>query len=121
LLNRWIVPGDENHTDIPSILSLRQIYDNPYLANAAIAYNYSSARIADGGFIQLKDIAVAYYVPQKRLKGYLNNLSVELRGSNLWLHYFDNRVEGQAPGYIASGGVSSPTPKQVVFTLKIGI
>ncbi|MDR3266034.1 MAG: hypothetical protein LBT24_00485, partial [Tannerella sp.] len=78
-------------------------------------------RIADAGFVQLKDIALAYYVPQKWLKGKLNNLSVELRGGNLWLLYFDKRMEGQAPGYIATGGVSSPAPKQLTLTLRMGI
>lgn len=62
--NRWVLPGDEAYTDIPAIASRRQVYSNPYLSMAYNAYNYSTARIADGGFIRLKEISLTYDLPK---------------------------------------------------------
>ena len=62
--NRWMVPGDENPTNVPTILSYRQYYENAELRNAYSAYNYSTERVAKGGFIRLKEISVAYDFPK---------------------------------------------------------
>jgi pectate lyase len=63
--NRWVVPGDEKKTDIPAIASVAQYYKNRYLSYAYNAYNYSTARVADGGFIRLKNISLTYdFEPQ---------------------------------------------------------
>ncbi|GHT38755.1 SusC/RagA family TonB-linked outer membrane protein [Bacteroidia bacterium] len=121
LLNRWVIPGDEKITDIPGILSKRQLLIDPDLEYGTMAYNYSSARIADGGFIQLKDVALSYNFPTQWFSQKLNHLSLELRGNNLFLFYSDKRMEGQDPYYVNSGGVSSPVPKQFTLTVKLGI
>ena len=61
--NRWTIPGDENITDIPTIASRRQYKNDQYLSYAYNAYNYSTARIADGGFIRMKEISLTYDLP----------------------------------------------------------
>ena len=120
--NRWIKPGDEAYTDIPVILSKRQYYDNYQLAYAYNAYNYSTARIADGGFIRLKDISIAYDLPQKFLtKVGLSSASVKLDATNLCLLYADKKLNGQDPEFVNSGGVATPLPKQFTLTLRLGI
>lgn len=58
--NRWTVPGDERHTNIPAIISKRQYEDNKDLMYAYNAYNYSTERIAKGDFIRMKEISLSY-------------------------------------------------------------
>lgn len=58
--NRWTVPGDEKHTNIPAIISKRQYEDNKDLMYAYNAYNYSTERIAKGDFIRMKEISLSY-------------------------------------------------------------
>lgn len=59
--DRWVLSGDETKTNIPVILSQRQVQrpKNEY-KEAYNAYNFSTERIADGSFIRLKDISLTY-------------------------------------------------------------
>lgn len=120
--NRWVVPGDEAHTNIPAIASRRQYYNDPYLSYAYNAYNYSTARIADGGFIRMKEISLTYDIPRKVLDALrLSSASVKFQATNLFLIYSDDKLNGQDPEFFNSGGVASPIPKQFTFTLRFGI
>lgn len=120
--NRWAVPGDEAHTDIPTIASMRQYINDNNLSYAYNAYNYSTARVADGGFIRLKDVSLAYNLPKKFLnKIGLSTASVKLDATNLFLLYSDKKLNGQDPEFVNSGGVATPMPKQFTFTLRLGI
>lgn len=120
--NRWAVPGDEAHTDIPTIASMRQYIKDNNLSYAYNAYNYSTARVADGGFIRLKDVSLTYDLPKKFLnKIGLSTASVKLDATNLFLLYSDKKLNGQDPEFVNSGGVATPMPKQFTFTLRLGI
>ncbi len=120
--NRWVIPGDEAYTDIPVIASRRQTYSNIYLSRAYNAYNYSTARIADGGFIRLKEVAITYELPKSFLQHLrLNTASVKLAATNICLLYADKKLNGQDPEFFNSGGVASPNPKQLTFTLRFGL
>lgn len=120
--NRWAVPGDEAHTDIPTIASMRQYINDNNLSYAYNAYNYSTARVADGGFIRLKDVSLTYDLPKKFLnKIGLSTASVKLDATNLFLLYSDKKLNGQDPEFVNSGGVATPIPKQFTFTLRLGI
>ena len=120
--NRWVQPGDEKLTDIPAIASVRQIYNDNYLGYAYNAYNYSTARVADGGFIRMKDISLTYdFEPQLISKIGLNTASVKLDATNLFLIYADKKLNGQDPEFVNSGGVATPLSKQFTFTLRLGI
>ena len=121
--NRWVIPGDEKITDIPAIASRRQYNNNNQLSYAYNAYNYSSARVADGGFIRMKDISLTYDVPkiwlQKTLG--LSSASLKLDATNLFLIYADDKLNGQDPEFVNSGGVATPMPKQFTFTVRLGM
>ncbi|MBQ3730191.1 MAG: TonB-dependent receptor, partial [Muribaculaceae bacterium] len=120
--NRWALPGDEAVTDIPAIASRRQVYSNTYLSMAYNAYNYSTARIADGGFIRLKEVSLTYDVPKSlisRLR--LTTASIKLAATNICLIYADKKLNGQDPEFFNSGGVASPNPKQFTLTLRLGM
>lgn len=120
--NRWTVPGDEKYTDVPVIATARDVAQDYKVAYAYNAYNYSDARIADGGFIRMKEISLTYDFPKKWIsKLGFNNLSLKAQGTNLFLIYADDKLNGQDPEFFRSGGVSAPVPKQFTFTLRLGL
>lgn len=120
--NRWVVAGNEKTTDIPTILSQRMYHDNNNLSRAYSAYNYSTARIAKGDFIRMKEISLTYEFPKKlisRLK--FQSLSVKLQATNLFLIYADKKLNGQDPEFFNTGGVAAPVPRQFTLTIRIGL
>jgi hypothetical protein len=122
--NRWVLPGDENKTDIPVIASTRQAnnWTGSVLSRAYNSYNYSTARIADGGFIRLKEVSLTYDIPAKVLKALrLSTASVKLSTTNLCLLYADKKLNGQDPEFFNAGGVATPSPKQFTLTLRLGL
>lgn len=120
--NRWTVPGDEVHTDIPVIASKRQVKDITNLKYAYNAYNYSDVRVAKGNFIRMKEISLSYDFNQPWIKSLkLTNLQLKLQATNLFLIYADSKLNGQDPEFFRSGGVSSPVPKQFTLTLRLSL
>ena len=120
---RWMIPGDENTTTVPTIASLNQVYryGSTNLSTAYNAYNYSTERIANGSFIRLKEVALTYVFPDKWLKKtFINKASLKVAGTNLCLLYADKKLNGQDPEFINSGGVASPITKQFTATLRLG-
>ena len=86
------------------------------------AYNYSTARVADGGFIRLKDISLTYdFSPKLISKLGLSSASLKLDATNVWLVYADKKLNGQDPEFVNSGGVAQPLSKQFTFTVRLGI
>lgn len=120
--NRWIKPGDEKYTNIPVIASKQQLNNITDLDRAYQSYNYSTARVAKGDFIRMKEISLAYEFP-KTITQALNiaNLSLKLQATNLFLIYADKKLNGQDPEFFNAGGVATPMPKQFTLTLKFGI
>jgi len=121
LKNRWVTPGDELHTNIPAIASRRQTRAYTDLKYGYNAYNFSTARIARGDFIRMKDVSLSYNFSKKmieRLK--MNSLSLRLNATNLFLIYADKNLYGQDPEFMNVGGVAAPLPRQVTFTLNVG-
>lgn len=118
--NRWIMPGDENLTDIPVILNTRQHDKYSNMSNAYSTYNYSTARVAKGDFIRLKDISLNYDFPKTWLGKTVNSASVRLMATNLLLLYADKKLNGQDPEFVRSGGVASPVPRQLTLSVRLG-
>ena len=116
-------PGDENSTNVPGIVSKYEYSQNKTaLSTAYNAYNYSSERIAKGDFIRMKEISLAYDFPRNWFDGtVINNLSLKLQATNLFLIYADKKLNGQDPEFMNAGGVASPMPKQFTLTLKLGL
>ena len=120
--NRWTLPGDEKYTTIPVIASKRQNENHLYLDRAYSAYNYSTERIADGGFIRLKEVSLTYDLPKSFLeKIRFSSASLKLQATNLWLIYADKKLNGQDPEFFNAGGVASPNPRQFTFTLRFSL
>lgn len=94
--NRWMVPGDENRTTVPTIVSYRMYSENSQIRYGYNAYNYSTERVAKGDFIRMKEISLSYDFPKTWFSGtVLNNLSLKLQGTNLFLIYADKKLNYQ--------------------------
>lgn len=120
--NRWMVPGDEKFTTIPVIASQRQNQNDSDLSYAYNAYNYSTERVAKGDFIRMKEVSIAYDFAKSLTQALrLNNLSLKLQATNLFLIYADKKLNGQDPEFYNTGGVAVPMPKQFTLTLRLGI
>lgn len=120
--NRWVLPGDEAITNIPSISDAYVQFDlnnaNSYPYNN---YNYSTVRVVDGSFVRLKSVQLAYTLPPKMIQGTpFKSIGVNLVGNNLWLIYSDPDLHGQDPEFFNAGGVALPINKQFTFSLKLG-
>ncbi|WP_405292092.1 SusC/RagA family TonB-linked outer membrane protein [Algibacter sp. Ld11] len=122
-VNRWISPGDENITNVPTIASqsLIQSYGSNELERAYNAYNYSSERVADGGFVRMKNISLGYNLDKDVIKKLgLSNVRMSLQSTNPFLIYSDSKLGGQDPEFFRSGGVAYPISKMYTFSLNVG-
>ncbi len=121
-MNRWVVAGDENVTNIPAIADLRQIQADSYLGRAFNAYNYSHERTAKGDFIRMKEISLAYDLPGSWMRALrISNASLKLQATNLFLIYSDKKLNGQDPEFVNAGGLALPMQRQFTFTLRLGL
>ena len=120
--DRWVVGGDELKTNIPVLADRRMNQADPYLSYAYNAYNYSTARIAKGVFIRMKEISLSYDVPASWINPLgINSLNLKLQGTNLFLIYSDSKLNGQDPEFFNTGGVAVPMARQFTFTLRAGL
>ncbi len=121
--DRWLQPGDELKTNVPSIVDAYQ----RYLVDGTGAYpynnyNYSSARVADGSFVRLKTVSLSYNLGENILqKSVFNSLSVTALAANPWLIYSDPKLKGQDPEFFNTGGVAQPIQKQFTLSIKAGL
>ncbi|MDR1764185.1 MAG: SusC/RagA family TonB-linked outer membrane protein [Dysgonamonadaceae bacterium] len=122
--DRWILPGDERYTDIPSIYDLftKNSFDYYADANAYATYNLSTQRVAKGDFVRLKTLSLTYNVPAAFLRktNFINQAAVSLSGNNLYMIYSDKKLNGQDPEFYNSGGVAQPLQRQCIVSLKVG-
>ncbi len=122
-IDRWEMPGDETKTNVPSIVDAYQ----RYLVNGAgnypyNNYNYSTERVADGSFVRLKTVSLAYNLSENILKKTpFNTLSLTAVAANPWLIYADPKLKGQDPEFFNTGGVAQPIQKQFTLSLKAGL
>jgi hypothetical protein len=128
VLNRWMMPGDETRTSIPSIidpLSAVQIVDNTGVQIQAVypynLYNYSTERVVNGKYVKLASLSFGYQLPQWFCSHLaMTNASITAVANNILTLYADKRLNGQDPEFYNSGGVALPTSKQVTVSLKVG-
>ncbi len=121
--NRWMKTGDEKITNIPTILSKRiyQEYGSG-IESTYNAYNYSDQRVAKGDFIRLKEVSLSYNLPKRMLnKIGIGNASIKAAGTNLFLLYSDEALNGQDPEFFGNGGVALPVSRQYTLSLKLNL
>ena len=121
--NRWLIYGDENTTNIPTILS-KKLYDKYGRSIEATynAYNYSTERVAKGDFVRLKEVSLSYDLPKKWMeKAKISGANLKLSGTNLFLLYSDIALNGQDPEFFGTGGVALPIARQYTLSLRISL
>ena len=112
LLNRWMKPGDEQFTNIPSIMSKDQDgfynYTSHWSENsfyqgvtfgrdAWSMYDYSNARVVSADYLRLTSLSLTYEVPVKTLINYgLQRLAITITGNNLYT-WCNSKLKGQTP------------------------
>ncbi|MBO9202982.1 MULTISPECIES: SusC/RagA family TonB-linked outer membrane protein [Niastella] len=129
LNDRWLMPGDEQRTNIPSLLGVYHVSNSVVNNDGTVingqypynAYNYSTEAVAKGDFIRLKRVSLDYELPAKWLKAVkMRNAHLSLVGNNIALLYSDKKLYGADPEFINSGGVAMPIPKQYTLAVKLG-
>ncbi len=120
--DRWVVPGDEQVTNVPVILDQATVGgNNSDKLSAYDLYNKSTARVADGTYVRLKSVRLAYNLPKniiRKIGARTAQLSIE--GQNLALLYTDKLLKGQDPEFFNTGGVAMPQPKLITTAISIG-
>ncbi|GAA3617678.1 SusC/RagA family TonB-linked outer membrane protein [Flavivirga amylovorans] len=122
-INRWLTSGDESFTDIPVIPST-QLIQRRGVTNSIRdfnAYNFSTARIADGDFIRMKNITLGYSLNKNITEKLgMTRFRLSLQTTNPFLIYSDKKLAGQDPEFIRSGGVAFPITRLYTFTVNVG-
>lgn len=122
LRNRWAVPGDEELTNVPTILDADIVNLGGADLLAYQLYNKSTVRVADGTYVRLRTVRLGYQFSEAALQRVkLSSGSVSIEGQNLALLYADKALNGQDPEFFSSGGVSLPNPRTITITLNLGI
>ena len=112
---RWRKPGDEQHTQLPSLISPSDpaFGDNRYHWSAAtpaatqgfeafadnywMMYDNSNARVVSGSYLRLSNLALRYQFSRKQLKGLpFSNLAFDAAMSNVFT-LKSSALEGQDP------------------------
>ncbi|SEN99583.1 TonB-linked outer membrane protein, SusC/RagA family [bacterium A37T11] len=120
-VNRWLLPGDENKTNIPVIPDKRLRNQIGDLERAYNAYNFSTERVANGSYIRVRNIALGYNLPSSLLgKYHLTNVALRVAATNPFLLYSDSKLNGADPEFFDTGGVALPIPKQYILSLIVG-
>ena len=113
--HRWRKPGDERHTQLPSLISPSDpaFGDNRYHWSAAtpaatqgfeafadnywMMYDNSNARVVSGSYLRLSNLALRYQFTRKQLKGLpFSNLAFDAAMSNVFT-LKSSALEGQDP------------------------
>lgn len=125
LKNRWRVQGDEAITNIPAIMDKDEM-NRPGAGDIKTAYQLygmSDYWLADASFVRLKNVSLNYDLPKSWVqKVGVNNASIGVQGTNLailWLADPD-KLSGEDPEFVWSGGTSMPIMGQYTFSLKVG-
>lgn len=121
-VNRWVVPGDENYTDIPVILDKETVEGGftDYLA-AYDLYNKSTVRVADGSYVRLKSVRLGYLLPGVLARKIgANTAQISVEAQNMMLLYSDPMLNGQDPEFFSAGGVALPQPRLITTAITIG-
>ncbi len=107
---RWQKPGDEQHTNVPSL-----VY--PDDTNRSNFYTYSEALIESGDHIRLQDIRAAYDVPLKRWfsKTPFEKLEFYTYANNVGIIWRKNKYKIDPDAYGWSVTHTLPNPFSISF------
>ncbi|MEM9328489.1 MAG: SusC/RagA family TonB-linked outer membrane protein [Bacteroidota bacterium] len=122
LVDRWVVPGDEDLTNIPTIVDRNAAQADGDVVQSYRLYNKSTERVANGDYVRLKTVRLTYNLPSNWVqKVGLQTANVSVEGLNLALLYSDQEnLRGQDPEFFSTGGVALPQPRMITFAVNVG-
>lgn len=95
-ISRWREPGDENQTNIPSLIHM-QHFNIPSELKALggndvdlsitrnFFYDRSDIRVAKSDYLRLRQVTLSYRIPEALLKAYhITSATVRIQANNLW-------------------------------------
>lgn len=107
-VNRWKVPGDENHTNIPSLVASDNVKNNPWWTSAGLLYPFaagsiydmydnSDIRVVSGNYLKLQSLSFRYNVHDSFCKKmHIKSAYLSLTGTNLFT-ICSKKLKGQDP------------------------
>ncbi len=104
---RWQKPGDEQHTNVPSM-----IYPDDYYRDAF--YTSSAALVAKGDNIRLQDVVASYTI--NKPGSYFKSIKLYVTAQNLGIIWKANKF-GIDPDY----GYNFPAPKTISLGLNVNL
>lgn len=121
--DRWVLPGDENVTNVPTIAdAYMTALDVNRMDRAYNTYNFSDQRVAKGDFVRLKNITLGYEFPELFKKNIgVSAFAFRFSVTNPWLIYSDKKLNGQDPEFYNTGGVAMPVTRQYTFSINLSI
>ncbi|WP_316817403.1 SusC/RagA family TonB-linked outer membrane protein [Pedobacter nyackensis] len=114
IANRWKAPGDELHTNIPTLYSKSTI--DPKWDDY---YRKSDVWTDDASFIRLRSLSLSYQMPKKFLFNVFTAASLTAQANNVWL--WTANKQGLDPDYVnlLTGSIGFPPVKNYVFSLNL--
>lgn len=116
-LKRWQKPGDEQHTNIPALISISSDNYYNYLSHYSSQFNnietfatdlwtmydYSDIRVVSANYLKCSSLSLTYELGQKLLeRTSLSRVAITLSGTNLFT-ICSSKLNGQTP---TQGGFS---------------
>ena len=119
---RWQTIGDENHTNIPGLISTIQRIHLGTISNIDdVAYNRSDFRVADASHLRINEILLSYDLGKFFAKSIpaVKNGRIMFSANNI--HYWaSGRLRGVDPELYINGGTSLPNPRSYTLRLTLG-
>jgi len=123
MLDRWRRPGDEQHTNIPGLLSQTDFGKHTYDASLGTAWQYSDniwqmydnadIRVASGNYLKIKTMNFRYTLSDELMKRWkMKGASIIIGGTNLYT-FASKKLMGQDPeqsGFDPANVQLSPRP-----------
>lgn len=123
-VNRWKKPGDEAHTNIPtlsdqSLVIHSSLYKYRIGSNKWDMYNNSDIRVVSGDFLRLRNVSLRYDFTRafcKKLK--VKALQMSLDMSNVFC-IKSSDLKGRDPEQITMGSRTIPPQKTYTFSMNV--
>ena len=113
LNNRWMKPGDEKTTNVPSLVYPFS-YDRDYF------YEYSSVNVDNGSHVRLQDVSLSYdFLKSQYHRLPFKNLQVSLYANNICIIWRANKDHLDPDAVPGEGNVGTmPVPRSIAIGLK---
>lgn len=119
---RWQTLGDENHTNIPGLVStIQRVYLNTISNIDEVAYNRSDFRIANASNLRISEILLSYdlgKIIHKSLPS-VKNARIMFSANNVY-YWASGRLRGVDPDLYINGGTSLPNPRSYTMRFTLG-